>query len=99
MFSTCFYHRYNFVRNGTPYQVLARPLTIIVLLFIQNISSKLKTSLPLCKIPVVKHLPVFCQFQIMRGYNILADILQMVVFSLLFVISKTVFEGEVQEVL
>ena len=34
----------------------------------------------------------------MRGYNILADILQMVVFSLLFVISKTVFEGEVQEV-
>ena len=48
-------------------------LPIIVLLFIQNISSKLKTSLPLCKIPVVKHLPVFCQFQIMRGHNILAD--------------------------
>ena len=63
-------------------------LPVIVLLFIQNISSKLKTSLSLCKVPVVKHLPVFCQFQIMRGYNILADILQMVVFSLLFVISK-----------
>ena len=56
-------------------------LPIIVLLFIHNISSKLKTFLPLCRIPVVKHLPVFCQFQIMKGYNILADILQMVVFS------------------
>ena len=73
-------------------------LPIIVLLFIQNISSKLKTSLPLCKIPVVKHLPVFCQFQIMRGYNILADILQMVVFSV-FVCYFKVFEGEVQEIL
>ena len=71
-------------------------LRIIVLLFIQNISSKLKTSLPLYKTPVVKHLPVFYQFQIMRGYNILADILQMVVFSV-FVCYFKVFEGEVQE--
>ena len=86
MFSTCFYHRYNFVCNGTPYQVLARPLTIIVLLFIRNISSI-----------VLKHLPVFCQSQIMRGYNILADILQMVVFSV-FVCYFKVFEGEVQEI-
>ena len=44
-------------------------LPIIVLLFIQNISSKLKTSLPLCKIPVVKHLPVFFQFQVMYRSN------------------------------
>ena len=71
---------------------------IIVLLFIQNISSKLKTSLPLCKIPVVKHLPVFCQFQIMRGYNFLADILQMVVFSALVCYFVLVFEGEGQEI-
>ena len=71
-------------------------LRIIVLLFIQNISSKLKTSLPLCKTPVVTHLPVFYQFQIMRGYNILADILQIVVFSV-FVCCFKVFEGEVQE--
>ena len=39
---------------------------------------------------------VFYQFQIMRGYNILADILQMVVFSV-FVCYFKVFEGEVQE--
>ena len=72
-------------------------LPIIVLIFIQIISSKLKTSLPLCKIPVVKNLPVFCQFQIMKGYNILADILQMVVFSV-FVRYFKVIEGEVQEI-
>ena len=71
-------------------------LRIIVILFIQNISSKLKTSLPLCKIPVVKHLTCFYQFQIMRGNNILADILQMVVFSV-FVGYFKVFKGEVQE--
>ena len=76
---------------------LYKILRIIVLLFIRNISSKLKTSLPLCKFPVVKHLPVFCQFQIMKGYNILADILQMVVISL-FVCYFKVFEGEVQEI-